>query len=206
MEAQEIRLERPYPLFKVEQEDIPRKDNTTSLYYSIYVKVGKDYDWFLLYGTASRPWSELALDRLREIFDIHIFKWLVNEEENAPVMFMIDDQMYKTTHIIPHQSCICGETIEGNQRYAEFSVDSIKFDYITSLVTFFYKGDCIVKANQLFLNGELLCDSKQLKDLCDSIGQDFNKLDYDPYKLTDYLVGNYNIKSYTCGWYTSYFK
>ena len=94
--AEEIRLERPYPLFKVVQEDIPDRHGGTSIYYSIYVKVSEDTEWVILYGTFSRPYSELAIDRLREIFDIHIFKWMVDEEKNAPVMFMVDDQIYKT--------------------------------------------------------------------------------------------------------------
>jgi len=201
---EEIKLERPYPLFKVVQEDILDRRGKTSVYYSIYVKVAENLDWVILYGTFSRPWSEIALERLREIFDTHIFKWMIDEDKNAPTMFMVNDQLYKTTYVFPHQSCICGLNIKGNERYAEFSVDSIKYDYLHSLVTFYYKGDCVVKANQVFLDGELLYNSTQLKELCDEIGQDFHMLDSNPDKLMSYLNNNYDVRTYTCEFYTCY--
>ena len=193
----EYKIEKPYPLYKLVQEEIPDRRGGYSINYTIYVTLGKDLDWYELYNTFSRPWAEIALQRLKDIFEIYILDWILNK--NEPVMFEVNDQIYKTEYVFPDQSCICGSTIVGNQRYGEFSVDAIKFDYIHDIIFFYYEGDCLLKCNQLFLNGSLLLNSQQLDDVCKSIGQDKTMLDCSPYKLLKYISNTYpDAKTFKC--------
>lgn len=195
---------KPYPLFRVEYEELSKGEDTTSV-YRIYVKIAQPMDWMLLYTVSSLPWAQIALKRLKEIFDLYIIHFLMEGEEYFP-MFEVNNQIYKTQYAFPEHSCICGEQIAGNQRYGEFSIDYDKFDYIREIVFFYRSGTCLVKGNQLFLDGELLADSTQLKELCDNIGQSFNKLDSSPEKMIKYIRGKYSgVTCYKCNGYTSLF-
>jgi hypothetical protein len=198
----EYRLMKPYPLWKVVYEQLPREDSKTDV-YTIWVKIAKNLDYIKLYTVNSPAWADIALKKLQEIFELYILKFIV--EEYVPPMFEINSQVYKSTFVFPEQSCICGETIAGNQRYGEFSVDDEKFDYVRDFVFFYDEGDCLVKCNQLFLNGELLADSKKLSEICKSIGQEMCALDYNPDKLIRYIKEHYpNARNYICNGYCSY--
>lgn len=200
---QNFKFMKPYPLWKVEYEQVPNGQSKNDI-YRILVKIAKNANWFELYKTYSSVWAEIALKKLQSIFDIHIIKFLV-DEDNLPPMFEIHDQIYKTKYVFPEQSCIVGETIKGNHRYGEFSVDALKFDYVIDTVFFYDKGTALVKCNQLFIDGQLICNSNQLKTLCDEIGQDFNKLDLYPEKIIKYIQNNYSgVREYLCGSYGTY--
>lgn len=200
---QDFKFMKPYPLFKVEYEEVPSRNNSKSSVYRIYVKIAEHMNWVLLYVTHTLGWAQVSLNRLKEIFDTRIVKFIIEDE--LPPMFEINGEIYKTQYIFPEQSCICGEQIAGNQRYAEFSIDYRKFDYVRSLIFFYDKGDCLLKSNQLFLNGELILDSKQLDVVCKEIGQDKSLLDSSPDKLLKYIANNFEeAKTYTCEGYTNY--
>ena len=199
------KIEKPYPLYQLIQDEIPDKRGSYNTIYTIVVKLNEDVaNWYRLYDTFSKPVAELALDRLKELFDIHILKWL-KSDENMPTMFEVYNQVYKTKYVFPDQSCICGDDIVGNKRYGEFSVYGVKYDYIQSTIFFYYEGDCVLKSNQLFLDGELLLNSQQLVDVCNEIGQDTGLLDSSPDKLLKYIANNYtNAKTYICEGYTCF--
>lgn len=157
---------KPYPLFRWEAEEIPSR-NDKSIVYRIYVKIAEPMDWIMLYTTFSSAWCEIAVKKLKDIFDLYVIHFIVEDDKDTFFpMFEVNDQIYKTQFALPEQSCICGEQIKGNQRYAEFVNDYIKFDYIMETVFFYNKGTCLLKCNQLFLDGELLLNSKQLDDVC----------------------------------------
>lgn len=196
---------KPYPLFKVEYEEVPSKYGGKSGVYRIYVKIAEPVNWVLLYVTHTLGWAQIALSRLKEIFDTWVVKFIVEDE--LPSMFEVNGEVYKTQYVFPEQSCICGEQIAGNKRYAEFAVDYLKFDYVVDTVFFYDKGTCLVKANQLFIDGELIADSTQLNDICNSIGQEMYKLDSDPEKMIKYIQANFkNVNRYDCNGYTSFFN
>ena len=198
-----IKLKKPYPLWKLEYEEIESRGEAVGT-YNVCVKVAKYTDWIELYSTFSEPWAKIALKRLQDIFDIYVFKWLTTEENN-PAMFEVNDQVYKTTYVFPYQSCICGKQIEGNHRYGEFRIDDIKFDYVRDLIFFYKKGTVLVKCNQVFLDGELIMTSKLLSDVCSMIGQNVDLLDSDPSKLIKYIKDRYNdVNEYTCEGYSAY--
>ena len=136
---------------------------------------------------------------------IFLIRRVIVDEDDIPPMFEIHDQVYKSLYVFPDQSCIVGETITGNERYGEFSVEALKFDYVKDTVFFYERGTALIKSNQLFIDGQLICNSKQLKNLCDEIGQDFNKLDLYPEKIIKYIQNNYSgVREYLCGSYGAY--
>ena len=199
---------KPYPLFRWEAEEIPSR-NDKSIVYRIYVKIAEPMKWVMLYTTFSSAWCEIAVKKLKDIFDLYIVHFFLEDDKDTYFpMFEIHDQIYKTQFVFPEQSCICGEQIKGNKRYAEFSIDYEKFDYIQDTVFFYDKGTVLVKGNQLFLDGELLYDSTSLKSLCDEIGQNWSYLDSSPDKLIQYLKDNYREKAcrYICNGYSASFR
>ena len=186
---QNFKFMKPYPLWKLEYEEIESRGEAVGT-YNVCVKVDKYTDWIELYSTFSEPWAKIAL---------------LTTEENNPAMFEVNDQVYKTTYVFPYQSCICGKQIEGNHRYGEFRVDDIKFDYVRDLIFFYNSGTVLVKSNQVFLDGELIMTSKVLSDVCDMIGQSMSMLDSDPAKLIKYIKAQYdNVDEYVCNGYTAY--
>lgn len=196
-------MSNAYPLWKVVFEQMPIHDSKTAS-YSIYAKLNENVDWYKLYETVSEPWSKIALNRLQDIFDVYISKWLTSEKY-LPTMFELHDQMYKTTYVLPSQSCICGETIAGNNHYGELSVSPEKFDYVKSNIFFYEKGECVVKGNQLFLDGELLLNCKELDEVCKSVNQNKMYLDSSPDKLVKYITEHYpEAQSYACNGYCSF--
>lgn len=203
-----FRFMKPYPLFRWEAEEVPSRNDKSTI-YRIYVKIAEPMDWILLYTTFSSAWCEIAVKKLRDIFDLYIIHFIVEDDKDTYFpMFEVNNQIYKTQFTFPEQSCICGEQIKGNKRYAEFSIDYEKFDYIQETVFFYDKGTCLVKSNQLFLDGELLFNSTDLKKLCDEIGQNWSYLDSSPDKLINYLKENYRERAnrYICNGYSSSFR
>lgn len=198
---------KPYPLFKWEAEEVKSRDSK-SIVYSVFVKVAEPVNWTLLYTTFSSAWCEIAVKKLKDIFELYVIHFFMEDDADTYFpMFEVNNQIYKTQFVFPKQSCICGEQIEGNSRYAEFSTDYEKFDYVVETVFFYDKGTALVKGNQLFLDGKLLADSTHLLELCNSIGQEMYKLDSSPDKLIEYLKENYkNIKHYICNGYSSHFN
>lgn len=206
---QNFRFMKPYPLFKVEYEELVGRNESKSSVYRIYVKIAEPMNWFCLYVTSSSAWAEISLKKLKDIFDLYVIHFLVEDDADTYFpMFEVNGQIYKTVYTFPEQSCICGEQIKGNKRYAEFSIDYEKFDYIQDTVFFYDKGTVLVKGNQLFLDGELLYDSTSLKSLCDEIGQNWSYLDSSPDKLIQYLKDNYREKAcrYICNGYSASFR
>ena len=194
---------KPYPLWKVEYEQVPNGENKNDI-YRVLVKIAKNANWFELYKTYSSVWAEVALKKLQDIFDLYIISFIVDEDD-IPPMFEIHDQVYKSLYVFPDQSCIVGENIIGNERYGEFSVEALKFDYVKDTVFFYERGTALIKSNQLFIDGQMICNSKQLKNLCDEIGQDFNQLDLYPEKIIKYIQNNYSgVREYLCGSYGAY--
>lgn len=205
---QNFKFMKPYPLFRWEAEEIPSRSGKSTV-YRVYVKIAEHMNWIMLYTTFSSAWCEIAVKKLKDIFDLYIIHFIVEDDKDTYFpMFEVNDQIYKTQFTFPEQSCICGEQIEGNQRYAEFSIDYEKFDYIQETVFFYDKGTVLVKGNQLFLDGELLFNSTELKKLCDEIGQSWSYLDSNPDKLIDYLKENYREKAcrYICNGYSASFR
>lgn len=205
---QNFRFMKPYPLFRWEAEEVPSR-NDKSTVYRVYVKIAEPMKWVMLYTTFSSAWCEIAVKKLKDIFDLYIVHFFLEDDKDTYFpMFEIHDQIYKTQFVFPEQSCICGEQIKGNKRYAEFSIDYEKFDYIQDTVFFYDKGTVLVKGNQLFLDGELLYDSTSLKSLCDEIGQNWSYLDSSPDKLIHYLKDNYREKAcrYICNGYSASFR
>lgn len=200
-----FRFMKPYPLFKVEYEEVAGRNDSKSSVYRIYVKIAEPMNWTLLYVTHTLGWAQVSLSRLKEIFDTWVVKFIIEDE--LPPMFEINGEIYKTQYVFPEQSCICGEQIAGNQRYSEFAVDYLKFDYVRDIIFFYDIGTCLVKSNQLFIDGVLEYNSTELKEVCDMIGQDFSYLDSSPDKLIDYIKERHKgLKRYECNGYTSYFK
>lgn len=199
-----IRLMKPYPIYKVVYEETVN-DGKTHGVYEIYIKIAHNFNWCLLYTTSSKQWCELALKKIKEIFDIYLIHLLLEEDSDTYFpMFEVDGQVYKSTYVFPQQSCICGEQIEGNKRYAEFKTDVEKFDYIRSTVFFYNKGTVLVKANQMFKDGQLLYNADELKNLCEEINQDYSKLDLDVTNLMNYLKQKYaDAEYYICDGYSA---
>lgn len=189
-------------LFSLHRYEYLNTHKEISTSYTITVRKGNEGEEQELYNTFSKPRAELAFSKLKDMYDIHIKYWLRNER--IPVMFEIDKQIYKTEYVFPKQSCICGSQIPGNDRYGIYTPDTTKFDYAQETIFFYDENEALVIGNQLFLNGELLFNSTDLFNLCNSIGQDFNKLDLYPNKIIDYLVSNYNVCTYICDGYSSY--
>ena len=199
-----FKLVKPYPLWKVEYEEFQYKLIDKRSIFRIYVKPTQESNYINLYNTNSLPWAQIALRKLQDIFDTQIIHILEEGEEYYP-MFEINSQVYKTLYTFPEQSCVCGTNIPGNLRYGEFSVDAEKFDYVRDFVFFYERGTCLVKGNQLFIDGDLIYNSQQLKDLCDSINQDFRDLDTMPDKLINYIINKYpDVHNYTCDMYSAY--
>lgn len=194
---------KPYPLWRVEYEQVPNGESKNDI-YRVLVKIAKNANWFELYKTYSSAWAEIALKKLQDIFDLYVMNFIV-DEDNLPPMFEIHDQIYKTVYVFPQQSCIVGENIAGNSRYGEFSVDGLKFDYVKDTIFFYEYGTALIKCNQLFIDGKLVLNSKELKYKCDEIGQDFNKLDLYPEKIIQYIVqiAPY-VSTYICNTYAAY--
>lgn len=202
---QNFKFINPYPLFKVEYEEVAGRNDSKSSVYRIYVKIAEPMNWVLLYVTHTLGWAQISLSRLKEIFDTWVVKFIIEDE--LPPMFEVNGEVYKTQFVFPEQSCICGEQIPGNKRYSEFAVDYLKFDYVADTVFFYDKGTCLVKANQLFIDGVLEYNSTELKEVCDMIGQDWSYLDSSPDKLIQYIrEKNKDIRRYECNGYTAYFK
>ena len=202
---QNFKFMKPYPLFKVEYEEIAGRNDNKSSVYRIYVKIAEPTNWVLLYTTHTLGWAQVSLNRLKEIFDTWVVKFIIEDE--LPSMFEVNGEIYKTQFVFPEQSCICGEQIAGNQRYSEFAIDYVKFDYVRDTIFFYDRGTCLVKANQLFIDGVLEYNSKELKELCDMIGQNWSYLDSSPDKLIQYIrEKNKDIRRYECNGYTAYFK
>lgn len=195
------------PLFKFEEEEyINKRDGTICTTYTIWVKFYPDDMYIEVYNTSSRVQAQLAYEHLKSIADVYLYK-LYSKEEDAYTMFEYADQIYKTTFVCFNQSCICGEDISGNQRYGEFSPDGVKHDYALNIIFFYPKNHCLIKSNQVFMNGELLLNSKELDEVCKKIGQNKSQLDTNPDKFVEYIQQNYpEVQSYECNWYTRYMK
>lgn len=189
------------PLFKLIYEEYLDRKNKITGSWSVYVSyMGGD---ILLYNTFSEEWAKIALKRLKDNWDSYVSCFI--NDEDVPVMFERDDAIYKMEYVFPEQSCVVGLPIEGNIHYAEYCPQGQKFDYIQDIIFFYKQGTCLVKANQLFMDGQLLLNCTQLKQVCDNIGQNFNALDYDANKLIQYIKNTYsNVKCYVCGGYSSY--
>lgn len=194
-------------LYTLKYNEYLDKRNQVSNNWSLYVKVLEDnkvkYDGVLLYQSFSENWIKIALEKYKNYLSIYLYSFIT--ENNLPTMFEVNDQVFKLEYVFPEQSCVVGLPIKGNSQYLEINPDGEKYDYVQSFVTFYDKGICLVKGNQLFLDGELLLNCTQLKQVCDSIGQNFNALDYDANKLIQYIKNTYsNVKCYVCGGYSSY--
>ena len=48
-----FRFMKPYPLFKVEYEELVGRNESKSSVYRIYVKIAEPMNWFCLYVTSS---------------------------------------------------------------------------------------------------------------------------------------------------------
>lgn len=194
-----FKREKGYPLWKVEYEEQLYHD-VLSKEYTIYVKPHSMVSPIKLYMTTSLPKVQVALERLRDMYDILIEKILV-DVDNQPAMFEVHNQIYATTGVVLSQSCICGEIIEGNKCYGAIEEDyDLKFDYTQDFIFFYKKGECLVKGNQIFLDGLLILNEEQLFNLCDEIGQNKDYLETQPYKLLKWIARNYpNAKTYICG-------
>lgn len=194
-------------LYTLKYNEYLDKRNQVSNNWSLYVKVLEDnkvkYDGVLLYQSFSENWIKIALEKYKNYLSIYLYSFIT--ENNLPTMFEVNEQVFKLEYVFPEQSCVVGLPIKGNSQYLEINPDGEKYDYVQSFVTFYDKGICLVKGNQLFLDGELLLNCTQLKQVCDSIGQNFNALDYDANKLIQYIKNTYsNVKCYVCGGYSSY--
>lgn len=185
-------------LFKLVYNENLDSDNKVYGSWSVYLKLGTEN--VLLYNTFSEEWAKLAMKRLKDIYDTYIYSFITGT--NVPTMFERDDAIYKLEYIFPEQSCVVGSQIPGNKFYSTYEVEPQKYDYIQDIIFFYNKGECLVKNNQLFLNGDLLLNNKELKQVCDKIGQDFNSLDNYNDKLIHYLSTTYpEAKTYTCNGY-----
>ena len=197
-----VKFEKGYPLWKVVYEEVLYHD-VPSKEYSIFVIPHPQVSPIKLYMTTSLPKAQIALERLKEIYSLIVEK-IIKSEHNEPAMFEVHNQIYKTNFVLLGQSCICGKIIEGNKCYGEIEEEyDLKFDYVHDFVFFYAYGDCLLKGNQLFLNGELILNEQQLLEVCEEIGQDRNKLDIEPYKMLKWLAINHpSAETYMCGGYT----
>lgn len=187
-----------YPLWCIHSEDQVIGDRIINI-CEISVKPTTDNNWTVLYKPNSLLDAQFYIKRLKDLYDMDIKKFLVGQE---PSMFVYADQVYKCTYVFPEQSCICGNEIPGNTAYGEYNPGGLKIDYLQSHVFFYYENECLVKGNKVFLNGELILNPKELSELCEKIGQQFNQLDTHPEKLIKWLNDNYsNINSYECNGY-----
>lgn len=191
-------------LFKLVYDEVLDRDNKITGSWSVYLKLLNDNNVdILLYNTFSENWAKIALQRLKDFYEPYLYSFITGT--NLPVMFERDDAIYKLEYVFPEQGCVVGSQIEGNNRYVSFSPQEEKYDYIQDLIFFYTEGVCLVKDNQMFLDGKLLLNSKQLKDVCDSIGQDFNSLDYNADKLIQYIIKTYpQVNTYICNGYCSF--
>lgn len=192
------------PMFKVIYDEFIGAHGNVKGIYNLYVHSPKSANNIKLYESFSENYIKIALNKVKDYWDVYLKFWLDNE--NLPTMIECNDQIYKVECMCLSQCCIVGSQIPGNRLYGEYSPEAKKMDFVRDIVFTYEKGTALVKSNQLFMDGELLCDSQQLKELCDTIGQDFNKLDLYPDKLMDYLKSTYpyRFNSYTCNGYSSY--
>lgn len=198
------KLIKPYPLWKVDIEDQLINGNVYTL-YKIYAKCYHNDIWNILYTTYNKNWCGLALEKLKEMFDVYIYKWLDNEYD-IPSMFEIDDQIYKTKYIFPDKSHICGTQVEGNLSYGEYTSETLVFDYIQSNVIIYNKNTCLIKNKQVFIDGNLIYRQNELENICDTVGQDIDSLNNEAFRFIDYIKKLFDIDEYICDNYTYYVK
>lgn len=195
-------MANPYPLWRVTYEEKYFNQRIISE-YKIECRYGdNDMPWIELYKCDSLPETQLVLKRLKEIYYPIILNFL---KGNEPIMYEVDGYVYKTEMVLPNQSCIVGTYIKDNVKYGDIQEETIKHDYIQDSISFYYKGHALVVGKQLFVDGELVLNFIELENICNNIGQDVEYLDYNADKFLKFLAEHFdNIKSYTCGGYTSY--
>ena len=185
------------PSYRFIVDDTYDRNGKPRTTYSIYGKFEQPGDYILLYNSFKLSWAMLAYDRIKDIGDIYIYNMM--KEELFYPMFEYEGQMYRTEYVFIEQSCIVGSQIPDNQRYAEFCPEAQKFEYATSHVVFHNKGECVVKGNQLFMNGNLLLNSRQLRDVCGKYKQNMSYLDSSPDGLLQYIKETYpEATEYDC--------
>lgn len=192
------------PMFKVVYDEFIGGHGDVKGIYNLYVHSSQSEEDILLYESFSENYIKIALNKVKDYWDVYLKFWLNNER--LPVMIECNDQVYKVEYMCLRQCCIVGSQIPRNRLYGEFKPEPEKIDFIRDIVFTYPYGTALVKSNQLFLNGELLCNSEELKILCDDLGQEFNKLDLYPERLMNYLKQQYgdNFLGYVCEGYSSY--
>ena len=107
--------------------------------------------------------------------------------------------------VLPNQSCIVGSYIKDNVKYGDIEEEIIKHDYAVDYINFYNKGHALIIGKQLFLDGELLLNFIELENICISIGQNIEALDYDADLIIKFIAEHYeNARMYTCGGYTNF--
>lgn len=193
-------MNKIYPLWKlIYQESLYGVNKVDE--YIIKCKLDENSSWIKLYTTYNLPKAQLALIKLKEIFTPYIESFLQN---NTPIMFSVNNQMFKTIMMLPFQSSVCGEYIDNNVAYGDRDEEVVKYDYIEDNICFYNEDEAVVFGNQLFINGNLILNHEKLKNICNNINQDLNYLDYDSENLIRYIKNTYPyVKSYTCKGYSN---
>ena len=198
-----------FKLSCVEKYDYSRKHYNSC--WDIQVFLEETARWIRLYSSFSEYKARLAYEKIKDKYDLYIEDFLrlegylpMKDElyTRSPIMFELHNQIYKIEYIFPEQSCVVGLQIPGNKRYVQAEPDGSKYDYIEDDIFFYNLGTILVKDNQVFLNGELILSSKKLKEVCDSIDQPIDGLDYNNDKFLEYIRKTYpDADSYICNGY-----
>ena len=191
-----------YPKWKIEYneqwDDVHNCYN--SLGYTIFVKPKNDIDWIPLYGTSdyNKYMCMVVYNRLKnQLYDPLLKPYIL--ENKLPAMCEINDQVYKVEDIVLDQSCIMLSQIPGNINYGKYETDLIKEEYFTNFIFLYDQDEILIHNKQVFMNGKLLYNHKQLQKLCNQLQQPLDLLAYFNKSLVDYLFYKYpNAKSYIC--------
>lgn len=192
-------MNKTYPIWTVQYKQTTRyKQGVLSNEgFNICVQPD-DTHIYSLYTTYSIYECKKVLDRLQNTYYINLIKPYIFEDK-LPSMCEIHDQIYSVENLILDQSCVMLKQIDGNVCYGLYEDDLIKEDYGLEYTFFYDQDEILIHNKQVFMNGKLLYNHKQLEKLCNQLQQPLDLLAYGNKSLVDYLFNKYpNAKSYIC--------
>lgn len=155
--------------------------------------------WVVVYTTNSYEKAQCALNKCQDCLDETVI--IPSVKGLSPVMFEYAGQIFKVDCINIAYGIVNGLYINGNNFYGNTSIHEaeLSFDYIEESIKFYNFGDALVQNGQLFLNGDLILNQEMLKNVCNEIHQDMDKLNTNAHNLIEYIFNTFdNVKAYIC--------
>lgn len=124
-----------------------------------------------------------------------------NADDSKIAMFEYNDHLFKFTHHIPEQKCVCGDAI--TDYWNDYDEDtSIKVDYLESYVFVYDFGQVLVFQKKLYMNAEFMIT---LDDLEKKYGITYSNVEWGDKNFKEWLKKGYpDAKSVSTlmSWYT----